>query len=204
MPREFVIPGETRASAALEVARSVMRRAERRIVALAATDGSRRLAARLTSIGWPISCGSSPAPPSRPSTSHRPNFAARRTIRRDMRLRTLRLLVFGLSLVALVVLGCGDIGISGTTPTPPSGIKGTVILGSDLPGERRSRLVQSGSRGVPDAVRGADGRARRREQGRGPHRVGQPTAPSRSTSRPATTWSRRLQPIRIRLRSPCP
>jgi cob(I)alamin adenosyltransferase len=35
MPREFVIPGETRASAALEVARSVLRRAERRIVALA-------------------------------------------------------------------------------------------------------------------------------------------------------------------------
>jgi cob(I)alamin adenosyltransferase len=34
MPREFVVPGETRASAALEVARSVLRRAERRIVAL--------------------------------------------------------------------------------------------------------------------------------------------------------------------------
>jgi cob(I)alamin adenosyltransferase len=32
MPREFVIPGETRASAALEVGRSVLRRAERRIV----------------------------------------------------------------------------------------------------------------------------------------------------------------------------
>jgi cob(I)alamin adenosyltransferase len=34
MPREFVVPGETRASAALEVARSVLRRAERRIVSL--------------------------------------------------------------------------------------------------------------------------------------------------------------------------
>lgn len=32
MPREFVVPGETRASAALEVARTVVRRAERRIV----------------------------------------------------------------------------------------------------------------------------------------------------------------------------
>ena len=32
MPREFVVPGETRASAALEVGRTVMRRAERRIV----------------------------------------------------------------------------------------------------------------------------------------------------------------------------
>jgi cob(I)alamin adenosyltransferase len=34
MPREFVVPGETEASAALEVARTVIRRAERRIVAL--------------------------------------------------------------------------------------------------------------------------------------------------------------------------
>lgn len=34
MPREFVVAGETRASAALEVARAVLRRAERRIVAL--------------------------------------------------------------------------------------------------------------------------------------------------------------------------
>lgn len=34
MPREFVVPGETRASAALELARAVLRRAERRVVAL--------------------------------------------------------------------------------------------------------------------------------------------------------------------------
>ena len=34
MPREFIVPGETRASAALEVARTVLRRAERRIVSL--------------------------------------------------------------------------------------------------------------------------------------------------------------------------
>jgi len=34
MPREFVVPGETRASAALELARAVVRRAERRVVAL--------------------------------------------------------------------------------------------------------------------------------------------------------------------------
>jgi cob(I)alamin adenosyltransferase len=34
MPREFIVPGETRASAALEVARAVLRRAERRIVSL--------------------------------------------------------------------------------------------------------------------------------------------------------------------------
>ena len=34
MPREFVVPGETRTSAALELARTVVRRAERRAVAL--------------------------------------------------------------------------------------------------------------------------------------------------------------------------
>jgi cob(I)alamin adenosyltransferase len=34
MPREFVVPGETRASAALEVARTIVRRAERRAVSL--------------------------------------------------------------------------------------------------------------------------------------------------------------------------
>ena len=34
MPREFVVPGETRLSAALEVARVTVRRAERRVVAL--------------------------------------------------------------------------------------------------------------------------------------------------------------------------
>ena len=34
MPREFIVPGETRASAALEIARTILRRAERRTVAL--------------------------------------------------------------------------------------------------------------------------------------------------------------------------
>ena len=38
LPREFVGPGETRVSAALEVARTVVRRAERRAVTLAAAD----------------------------------------------------------------------------------------------------------------------------------------------------------------------
>jgi cob(I)alamin adenosyltransferase len=37
MPREFIVPGETAASAALEVARTSIRRAERRIVALERT-----------------------------------------------------------------------------------------------------------------------------------------------------------------------
>jgi cob(I)alamin adenosyltransferase len=34
MPREFVVPGETPASAALELARAILRRAERRAVSL--------------------------------------------------------------------------------------------------------------------------------------------------------------------------
>jgi cob(I)alamin adenosyltransferase len=38
LPREFVVPGETRLSAALELARTVTRRAERRTVTLAAVD----------------------------------------------------------------------------------------------------------------------------------------------------------------------
>ena len=38
LPREFVVPGETRVSASLEVARTVVRRAERRTVTLAADD----------------------------------------------------------------------------------------------------------------------------------------------------------------------
>ena len=38
LPREFVVPGETRASASLEVARALLRRAERRSVTLARED----------------------------------------------------------------------------------------------------------------------------------------------------------------------
>ena len=38
MPREFVVPGETRVSAAIEVARTIVRRAERRAVTLSRHD----------------------------------------------------------------------------------------------------------------------------------------------------------------------
>ena len=40
LPREFVVPGESRLSAALEVSRTVIRRAERRTVTLAAADAA--------------------------------------------------------------------------------------------------------------------------------------------------------------------
>jgi cob(I)alamin adenosyltransferase len=38
MPREFVVPGETRASAAIELARTIVRRAERKIIAVARSE----------------------------------------------------------------------------------------------------------------------------------------------------------------------
>jgi len=53
-------------------------------------------------------------------------------IRRDMRLRLSAFALFS-ALVACLALACGDIGLSGTTPTPPSGIKGTVVLGPTCP-----------------------------------------------------------------------
>jgi cob(I)alamin adenosyltransferase len=40
LPREFIVPGETRVSASLELARTVTRRAERRTVTLAAEDAA--------------------------------------------------------------------------------------------------------------------------------------------------------------------
>jgi len=40
LPREFVVPGETRVSASLELARTTVRRAERRAVTLAAGDAA--------------------------------------------------------------------------------------------------------------------------------------------------------------------
>jgi ATP:cob(I)alamin adenosyltransferase len=75
MPREFVVPGETRLSAALEVARATLRRAERRIVS--ATRGSVDVGEwllpyvnRLADLLWVLAraaeqAESSPAPPSR-------------------------------------------------------------------------------------------------------------------------------------------
>ena len=43
LPPKFVIPGGTQLSAQLDVARAVLRRAERRIVALVGVGGPRRL-----------------------------------------------------------------------------------------------------------------------------------------------------------------
>ncbi len=45
-----------------------------------------------------------------------------------MRYRLPALALF-MGLVACVAMACGEVGISGTTPEPPAGIKGTVVLG---------------------------------------------------------------------------
>lgn len=49
-----------------------------------------------------------------------------------MRHRLSALALFA-ALIACVVAACGDLGIGADTPTPPSGIKGTVILGPTCP-----------------------------------------------------------------------
>jgi len=49
-----------------------------------------------------------------------------------MRYRLPALAAF-LAFVACFALGCDSFGISGTTPTPPSGIRGTVVLGPTCP-----------------------------------------------------------------------
>jgi cob(I)alamin adenosyltransferase len=76
MPTEFVVPGETPTSAALEVARTIVRRAERRAVALGAVGlipGPHLLPYlnRLADLLWVLAraaeqAESRPAPPSRP------------------------------------------------------------------------------------------------------------------------------------------
>ena len=54
-------------------------------------------------------------------------------IRRIMRHRLRASALFLILVACLVFVGCGEVGITGTTPTPPSGIKGTVILGPTCP-----------------------------------------------------------------------
>src|SRR3954454_15183915 len=54
-------------------------------------------------------------------------------IRRDMRPRLPASLLFAALVACFTVVSCGEVGIAGTRPTPPSGIKGTVILGPTCP-----------------------------------------------------------------------
>ena len=68
LPKEFVVPGETRVSAALEIARTTSRRAERRTVTLAAR--------RCRDCRWPYPCVSEP--PGGPPVGPRPGGGAGR------------------------------------------------------------------------------------------------------------------------------
>jgi cob(I)alamin adenosyltransferase len=85
LPREFVVPGETRVSASLEVARTIVRRAERRTVAVAAADTA--LAAgqilpylnRLADLLWVLARVAEQAE-ARRATTARPTRARRRSM----------------------------------------------------------------------------------------------------------------------------
>ncbi|MDQ3870202.1 MAG: cob(I)yrinic acid a,c-diamide adenosyltransferase [Chloroflexota bacterium] len=86
MPREFVVPGETRLSAAVELARTMLRRAERRIVGLqrqGLVPGKWLIpyVNRLADLLWVLARAaeqgeSRAAPPSRPRTGGRRRRAA--------------------------------------------------------------------------------------------------------------------------------
>jgi cob(I)alamin adenosyltransferase len=85
MPREFVVPGETPTSAALELARTILRRAERRAVAL----GRQGLVPgpylipyinRLADLVWVLARAAERAESREPTPARRPGAAARREI----------------------------------------------------------------------------------------------------------------------------
>ncbi|MDQ3938598.1 MAG: cob(I)yrinic acid a,c-diamide adenosyltransferase [Chloroflexota bacterium] len=74
MPREFVVPGETRASGALELARTVLRRAERRVVTLqrqGALDSAWLVpyVNRLADLAWVLARAAEQAEQRRPTPS---------------------------------------------------------------------------------------------------------------------------------------
>jgi cob(I)alamin adenosyltransferase len=81
MPREFVVPGETAASAALELGRSILRRAERRVVTLDAAgmvagDHLVRYLNRLADLLWVLARAAEQAE-ARHATPSRVDRAAR-------------------------------------------------------------------------------------------------------------------------------
>src|SRR4051794_39742697 len=91
MPREFVVPGETPTSAALELARTILRRAERRAVSLqrdALVPGPHLLPylTRFADLLWVLARAAEqaearPATPSRPTRRRTPDGAPNRSAR---------------------------------------------------------------------------------------------------------------------------
>jgi cob(I)alamin adenosyltransferase len=85
MPREFVVPGETPTSAALELARTILRRAERRAVALQRAGfvpGPHLIPYlnRLADLVWVLARAAERAESREPTPARRPGAATRREI----------------------------------------------------------------------------------------------------------------------------
>ena len=85
MPKEFVVPGETPTSAALELARTILRRAERRSVALQRTGlvpGPNLIPYlnRLADLVWVLARAAERAESREPTPARRPGTAPRREI----------------------------------------------------------------------------------------------------------------------------
>jgi cob(I)alamin adenosyltransferase len=85
MPKEFVVPGETPTSAALELARTILRRAERRAVALQRTGfvpGPNLVPYlnRLADLVWVLARAAERAESREPTPARRPGAAPRREI----------------------------------------------------------------------------------------------------------------------------
>jgi cob(I)alamin adenosyltransferase len=83
MPREFVVPGETPTSAALELARTILRRAERRAVALSGAGlipGNNLIPYlnRLADLVWVLARAAEQAESRSATPARRPGAAARR------------------------------------------------------------------------------------------------------------------------------
>jgi cob(I)alamin adenosyltransferase len=83
MPREFVVPGETPTSAALELARTILRRAERRAVALQRQDlvpGANLIPYlnRLADLVWVLARAAERAESRAATPARRPGAATRR------------------------------------------------------------------------------------------------------------------------------
>ena len=83
MPKEFVVPGETPTSAALELARTILRRAERRAVALRRDglvpgDNLIPYLTRLADLVWVLARAAERAESRAATPSRRPGAATRR------------------------------------------------------------------------------------------------------------------------------
>ena len=130
MPREFIVPGET---ACISGARACAyrhqagRASDRRAGASSggprAVDGAIRQSAGRPDLGAGT-CR-------RAGRARRPDDGPREQV---VEARGCSLFSFALAALMVFVVGCSEIGIPIPTATPPSGIRGTVLLGPTCPG----------------------------------------------------------------------